>query len=82
MEYVRKRRLGYAMLDVMNGRRILDIALDYGYSSERSFSRGFQQEFGQLPSNCRGAGYAMPPKPVTQRANLSIAWRNSSGLFK
>ncbi|MHA6531229.1 AraC family transcriptional regulator [Paenibacillus sp. BAC0078] len=64
MEYVRKRRLGYAMLDVVHGKRILDIALDYGYSSERTFSRAFQQEFGQLPSRCRSARYALPPKPV------------------
>lgn len=64
MEYVRRRRLGYAMLEVMQGKRILDIALDYGYSSERAFSRAFQQEFGQLPSSCRNAGYIMPPKPV------------------
>lgn len=48
MEYVRRRRLGYAMLEVMQGKRILDIALDYGYGSERAFSRAFLQEFGQL----------------------------------
>lgn len=64
MEYVRKRRLAYAMLDVINGRRILDIALDYGYSSERTFSRAFQQEFGQLPSSCRRVRYVLPLKPV------------------
>ncbi|WP_249898509.1 helix-turn-helix domain-containing protein [Paenibacillus sp. PK3_47] len=64
MEYVRKRRLAYAMLDVIKGRRILDIALDYGYSSERTFSRAFQQEFGQLPGSCRSVKYVLPPKPV------------------
>lgn len=64
MEYVRRRRLGHAMLEVMQGKRILDIALDYGYSSERAFSRAFHQEFGQLPSSCRNAGYILPPKPV------------------
>lgn len=64
MEYVRRRRLGYAMLDVINGCRILDIALDYGYSSERSFCRAFQQEFGQLPSRCRSVRFVLPPKPV------------------
>lgn len=64
MEYIRKRRLSHAMLDVINGRRILDIALDYGYSSERAFSRAFLQEFGQIPSRCREAVYAVPPIPV------------------
>lgn len=64
MEYIRRRRLSYAMLDVLHGRRILDIAIEYGYSSERSFTRAFQQQFGQVPSRCRKAKYQLPAKPV------------------
>lgn len=64
MEYIRKRRLYYAMVDVLCGKRILDVALEYGYSSERTFSRAFQQEFGQIPSRCRNSRYAIPSKPV------------------
>ena len=64
MEYVRKRRLYHAMVDVLQGKRILDIALDYGYNSERAFSRAFLQEFAQIPSQCRNIKYSIPPKPV------------------
>lgn len=64
MEYIRKRRLYHAMADVMEGHRIIDVALEYGYSSERAFSRAFQQEFGQAPSRCRNSRYSIPPGPV------------------
>ncbi|WNS45820.1 helix-turn-helix domain-containing protein [Paenibacillus sp. MMS20-IR301] len=64
MEYIRKRRLCHAMVDILNGRRVLDVALDYGYSSERTFSRAFQQEFGQVPSRCRNGRYSIPAKLV------------------
>lgn len=64
MDYVRKRKLAYAMLEICDGRRILDVALDFGYSSERSFGRAFQQEYGKNPSEFRGVKYSIPPKPV------------------
>lgn len=61
MGYVRKRKLTYAMRDVSMGRRIIDIAIDYGYSSERAFGRAFLQEFLGSPSQFRGCGYHVPP---------------------
>lgn len=60
MTYVRKRKLTYAMRDVSKGRRLIDIAYDYGYSSERSFSRAFIQEFLSSPSQFRGCGFKIP----------------------
>ncbi|HEX2946125.1 MAG TPA: helix-turn-helix domain-containing protein [Clostridia bacterium] len=64
MDYVRKRKLAYAMYDICQGKRILDVALDYNYSSERSFSRAFLQEFGDNPSKFRGVNYSIPKKPT------------------
>lgn len=64
MEYIRKRRLCHAMADITHGKRILDVALEYGYGSERSFCRAFLQEFGQTPSKCRNVKYSIPPKPI------------------
>jgi AraC family transcriptional regulator len=61
MEYVRKRRLAHAMHDVSMGKRVLDIALDFNYGSERAFRRAFCQEFGDNPSKFRGIHYSVPP---------------------
>lgn len=53
MDYVRKRRLNASMAELITDKRIVDIALDYNYSSERSFSRAFTKEFGESPSHYR-----------------------------
>lgn len=66
MDYVRKRKLSYAMAEVSAGKRILDIAMDYGYGSERAFRRAFLQEYCRNPSICRGLKYFIPPKPVLE----------------
>lgn len=66
MEYVRKRRLFYAMQEVNRGKRIIDVALDYEYSSERSFCRAFRKEFGETPSKFRNKHYAVPQKPILE----------------
>lgn len=73
MEYVRKRRLAYAMQDVNKGRRIIDIALDFEYGSERAFCRAFQKEYGESPSKFRDKYYAIPEKLILKE-NESIIW--------
>jgi AraC family transcriptional regulator len=73
MEYVRKRRLSYAMQDINHGRRILDVALDYGYRSERAFCRAFQREYGDTPGKFRNRLYALPQKPILVETQ-SIDW--------
>jgi len=72
MEYVRKRRLAYAMKEVNMGRRIIDIALDFEYSSERSFCRAFQKEFSKTPSKFRNKHYAIPEKPILSKNQFII----------
>lgn len=65
MDYVRKRKLHYASIDLHSDKRILDIAIDYGYGSERSFSRAFVKEFGKSPSYFRD-------KPVCSTEKLMV----------
>jgi AraC family transcriptional regulator len=72
MEYVRKRRLAYAMKDVNSGKRIIDVALDFEYSSERAFSRAFKKEFGKTPSKFRNKYYAIPQKPILEKNEFII----------
>lgn len=55
-EYVRKRRLSCAALDLSRGERVLDVAVRYGYSSPTAFNRAFQEVLGMSPSEARCPG--------------------------
>lgn len=50
MEYVRKRRLSIASTELYKGRRIIDIALDYGFETQSGFTKAFRKEFGYSPT--------------------------------
>lgn len=53
-EYVRRRRLSLAALELQNRHlKIIDVALKYGYQSPDSFSRAFQHIHGITPSEAR-----------------------------
>ena len=63
-QYLRARRLAFALTDVRDtDRRLLDIALEYGFSSHEAFTRAFRQEYGVPPgglpqkAHCRGAAH-------------------------
>lgn len=50
-DYIRKRRLSMAALDLLEGKnKIIDIAIKYNYESSQSFSRAFKSMMGFLPS--------------------------------
>ena len=49
VEYVRHRRMQLASIDVISGRKFVDIALDYGYETPGGFNKAFLSEFGCLP---------------------------------
>lgn len=53
-DYARKRRLSKAAMEVTSGdRRIIDIALHYGYDSPNAFTRAFRAMHGVTPSEAR-----------------------------
>ncbi len=53
MEYVRKRRLTEAAAALKNNPSIMDVALQYNFSSQDAFTRSFHQEFGITPGMYR-----------------------------
>ena len=56
-EYVRRRRLTLAAVDVVAGKeRIIDIAIKYGYDSPNAFTRAFRKIHGINPSEARRSG--------------------------
>lgn len=65
-DYMRYRRLAFALVQVRDTERgLLDIALDYGFSSHEAFTRAFGEAFGVSPS-----AYRKKPVPVVLRTLL------------
>lgn len=53
-EYVMRRKLTKAAIDLREtNHRIIDIAINYGFSSNEAFSRAFHKKYGYSPSQFR-----------------------------
>lgn len=66
--YVARRRLAQAAVEVRaTRRRILDIALDWGFSGQESFTRAFQDAYG-----CTPAAYRREPGPIPLFAGKDV----------
>lgn len=53
-EYIRQRRLAMAAEALRTTQRpIFDIAMDFGYVSQQTFSRVFRREFDRTPTDYR-----------------------------
>ena len=75
-DYLRGRRLAFALIDLRDtDRGILDIAVDYGFSSHEAFCRAFKATYGIPPST-----YRARPRPVTLRTKLVTYDRYYLGL--
>jgi len=65
-EYLRTRRLAFALIEVRDTRRsFLDIAVDYGFSSHEAFTRAFKATYSITPN-----AYRKHPKPVVLRTKI------------
>jgi len=75
-EYLRGRRLAFALIDLRDTEKnILDIAVDYGFSSHEAFCRSFKAAYGIPPST-----YRAKPKPVVLRTRINTFDRYYLGL--
>ncbi|BAE83393.1 AraC family transcriptional regulator [Desulfitobacterium hafniense] len=50
MEYIRGRRLALAATELFKGRKILDIAFDYGFETPSGFAKAFRKAYGYSPT--------------------------------
>lgn len=64
MEYIRRRRLAYAAAELARGRRIVDIALDYGFDTHNGFAKAFRKVYGCSPETYRPHVSGQIPKKV------------------
>lgn len=53
LEYIRRRRMSLAALDLASGDKVIDVALRYGYGSPTSFARAFREVHGVTPSDAQ-----------------------------
>ena len=62
-EYIRRRKMSLAAVDLLAGEKVLDVALKYGYQSPTAFNRAFQAVHGAAPSAVREPGFSMKSFP-------------------
>jgi len=74
MEYVRNRRLAYAASELNSGRKILGIAVDYGFETHSGFSKAFRRYFGCPPEIYRAyAVYDVPGITDLSKSNQFVS---------
>ncbi|MDE7225088.1 MAG: helix-turn-helix transcriptional regulator [Acetatifactor sp.] len=75
-DYLRLRKLAFALWEVRDSNRsLLDIAIDYGFSSHEAFTRAFKGAYGITPS-----AYRKNPIPVVLRTKIRPFDRYSFGF--
>lgn len=75
-DYLRQRRLAFALIDVRDSARtFLDIAVDHGFSSHEAFTRAFKAAYGVTPK-----AYRQNPRPVVLRTKINTFDRYMLGL--
>jgi len=65
--YILLRRLYLSTEDLASNRKVIDIAFDYGYSSQEAYSRAFKTVFGIAPRE-----YQLNRMPVQSFVKLTI----------
>ena len=66
--YVTWRKLQFALHDLSQGSKVIDVAMDYGFETHAGFTKAFAQAFGFPPSLCRLRLRIEPP----QRADIAL----------
>lgn len=62
-DYIRRRRMSLAALDLVAGERVIDVALRYGYESPTSFARAFRDVHGVAPSDAQRGSARLTQHP-------------------
>lgn len=62
-EYIRRRRMSLAAVDLIAGDKVIDVALAYGYDSPTAFNRAFRSVHGIAPSKISNEGVNVKSYP-------------------
>jgi AraC family transcriptional regulator len=61
MSYVTWRKLQYALYDLSQGKKVIDVAMEYGFETHGGFTKAFVHWFGFPPSLCHLRIKVSPP---------------------
>ncbi|GCF07301.1 AraC family transcriptional regulator [Dictyobacter arantiisoli] len=64
VDYIRRRRLAHAAAQLARGKRIIDIAMDYGFDTYNGFAKAFRKTYGCSPEQYRIHVSGRLPKKV------------------
>jgi Type IIA topoisomerase (DNA gyrase/topo II, topoisomerase IV), B subunit len=72
--YIRIRKLQYAIVSLLEGHKVLDVAFMYAFESHEGFTRAFTQLFGSTPSTARKhlTSYTVPEYVVPTISSKKI----------
>ena len=72
--YIRIRKLQYAIVSLLEGHKVLDVAFMYAFESHEGFTRAFTQLFGSTPSTVRKhlTSYTVPKYVVPMISSKKI----------
>lgn len=63
MLYVARRKLQFALFDLCSGKKVVDVAMEYGFETHAGFTKAFKRCFGYPPSlYCLHADVRPPQK--------------------
>ncbi|MCL2528221.1 MAG: AraC family transcriptional regulator [Defluviitaleaceae bacterium] len=81
--YVTRRKLEYALYGLSQGKRIIDVAMDYGFETHAGFTKAFKKVYGYPPSLYRLHVTASPPvKPSVYNKKLRYGGINMQVAIK
>jgi len=68
MNYVTWRKLQYALYDLSHGKKVIDVAMEYGFETHGGFTKAFTNWFGFPPYLCKLR--LTLPKPIKPNVNM------------
>ena len=75
--YIRQRRMEHAVMDLMGGSSVTDVALTYGFETVSGFNKAFRKKYSLTPTEYKKKGgmkFMMTPEIKTMEAFSAVGY--------